>query len=369
MLQINEEKGSKGEKSLYSNEAQPKIDYTQEKDRNTYETSKLPFFLIAMFLITMTVKISFKSKGPIYKDIIFSFDYYNGTKNAKKLDINFERNYSGTNGYIYQDIFFNPLNFLISSQAKWKNNIFDKFANMDKTEDNNNLKIYKETKLVSSLGIIFNEMILDKDVLCISFDMSNYNKRREEKRENCNPGGAPEIKMDLNKNGFFVIEKLFEKTLNLKGRIKNNNENKRIEYNTKNKRKNKIITNISLINNNIITIKFLILIKINSHKLSYNKNIMINFQFSHIILINKAIRTKNVFSSNINIFKRIYYPNGTYIKENEYNIFISNYDRILYNEDGLNKYIDYLSFLINIILLIMKIINYREEKRREERKS
>ena len=73
--------------------------------------------------------------------------------------------------------------------------------------------------------------------------------------------------MDLNENGFFVIENLFEKTINLKGRRKNNNENKRIEYNTKNKRKNKIITNISLINNNIITIKFLILIKINSHKL------------------------------------------------------------------------------------------------------
>ena len=137
MLQKNEDKGPKEQKSLFSSEAQSKIEHAQEKDRNTYETGKLLFFLIAMLLITMTVKISIKYKGPIIKDNIFSFDYYNGTKNAKKLDINFERNYSGTNGYIYRDIFFNPLNFLISSQVKWKNNIFDKFANMDKTEDDN----------------------------------------------------------------------------------------------------------------------------------------------------------------------------------------------------------------------------------------
>ena len=66
--------------------------------------------------------------------------------------------------------------------------------------------------------------------------------------------------MDLNKNGFFDIKNIFEKTLYLKGRKNINDENKRIEYNSKNKRKIKIIRNINLINNNIIIIKLLILI-------------------------------------------------------------------------------------------------------------
>ena len=60
--------------------------------------------------------------------------------------------------------------------------------------------------------------------------------------------------MVLNENGFFVIENLLEKTLNIKGRTSNNNENYRLVDNKKNKRNNKIITNISHINNNIIII-------------------------------------------------------------------------------------------------------------------
>ena len=159
MLQINEAKGPKEQRNLFSREVQSKIDNIREKDRNKYEMYKLLFFLISILLIVIIGKTSPKCKGPIIKDIISSFDYYN----AKKFDLNFEKNYSGTNGYIYQDIIFNPLNFLISSQMKWKNNLFDKLSNKDK--DENNLKIYKETKLISSLRIIFYEIILDKDIL------------------------------------------------------------------------------------------------------------------------------------------------------------------------------------------------------------
>ena len=109
MLQINEDKEAKEQKSLFSSEVQSKIDPAQEKDRNTYEIIKLLFFLIAMLFIVMTLKIFLKSKRPIIKDTFLFFGNYNGIKNAKKLDLNFERNYYGINGYIYKDIIFNPL--------------------------------------------------------------------------------------------------------------------------------------------------------------------------------------------------------------------------------------------------------------------
>ena len=181
MLKINEDKGPKEQRKLFSKEIQPKIGNTQAKNRNKYEIYKLLFFIILMLFFVMKVKISLKYKRPLIKDIIFSFDYYNRIKSAKILDLNLERNYYGINGYIYQNIIFNPLNILISSQMKWKNNLFDKLSNIDK--DDNNLKIYKKTKLISSLRIIFYKMILDKDIPCLCFDIRNYHLSREEKRK------------------------------------------------------------------------------------------------------------------------------------------------------------------------------------------
>ena len=115
MLQIDEYKGQKEQKCLFPRDVQPKKCHALEKDINAYKIGKLVFFLIAILLIEMTVKLSLKPKGPTIKDIIISYDYYNRIKDPKKLDLNFERNYSETSGYSYQDIIFNPLNFLISS--------------------------------------------------------------------------------------------------------------------------------------------------------------------------------------------------------------------------------------------------------------
>ena len=175
------------------------------------------------------------------------------------------------------------------------------------TKDDNNLEIYMESKLISFLRTLIKETILDKDILFLSFDIIiiliiikamtyNYNnsreekrreeKRREEKRENYSQGGAPQIKMDLNKNGFYEDEKESRKTLNLNCKTKNNNDNIRIENNKKNKRKNKVIKNISHIRNNIIFLIFLIIIKLYIQILSYNKNNLIKFHFSNMIIRN-----------------------------------------------------------------------------------
>ena len=68
--------------------------------------------------------------------------------------------------------------------------------------------------------------------------------------------------IDLNKNGFYKIKNESRKTLNLSDIIKNKIKNIRIEDNNKNKRKNKIIRNISHITNYNIIIILLIIINL-----------------------------------------------------------------------------------------------------------
>ena len=68
---------------------------------------------------------------------------------------------------------------------------------------------------------------------------------------------APKIKMDLIKNGFYKVEKTFEKTSESKGRTKIIEENNTIIVNMKNKRKNKIIVKINHIKNHNEIIKMI----------------------------------------------------------------------------------------------------------------
>ena len=126
--------------------------------------------------------------------------------------------------------------------------------------------------------------------------------------------------MDLKKNGFYEIENDLEKTLNIKGKIKNNNQYICIEDNNKNKGKNKIIRNITDISNNIIFIKMLLLIKLFIQ-------ISSNYNWFELQLSNRTIRIKETGIKNIfTCGSTIYYPNSLYINRINQNIFIYYYE-------------------------------------------
>ena len=153
--------------------------------------------------------------------------------------------------------------------------------------------------------------------------------------------------MDLKKNGFHKIENETEKTLNLTGRTKNNDNYIIIEDNNKNIRKNKIIRNIKHINNNIIIIKFLIIINLFIQILSYNNN-LIELTFSNITLRINGTGTKNIFSSRASSFPTKNYPNVVYINGNKQDTV--NYSYIFNQSDNYVKLIwnnnkDYCQYL------------------------
>ena len=345
MLEINENKSSKEKRNLFQSEAQLIIGFYQEKEGNTYKNKIYLLFITGIILFSITINLYLKYKNYKIKDTIISFDYYNGNKDVRKLELNFERNKSRINRYKNKDIILNLFLFLDSyyflyyfdnvliykesSQPKCNYNIHDKISNINKTENCNNYEMYEETKIVSFFKNILYETITEQYFLSLTFDISIiiiivkiifYNnireeKRREEKR-NCNQGGAPRIKMDLNENGFNEVEKESRKTSNINGKTKKINDNIRIANNSKNKRKNKILRNIIHVRNNIIIIKLLIIIKLFIQILPYNKNNWINIQFSNITLKIKGTGNKNVFS-NISDFTKDYYPNFVYINGNK----------------------------------------------------
>ena len=67
-----------------------------------------------------------------------------------------------------------------------------------------------------------------------------WEKRREEKSENCTPGGAPKTNMDINEVGFYEDQKIFEKTSKLKGSTIIIEENNTVVVNMKNREKIKL---------------------------------------------------------------------------------------------------------------------------------
>ena len=146
-----------------------------------------------------------------------------------------------------------------------------------------------------------------------------YNE--EKRREIYIRERASKIKIDFKKNVSYEVENKLRKTINLNGRTKNNYENIKLEDNIKNKRKNKIIRNISNIRYNIIFIKVLIIIKLFIQILSYNKNILIKFQFSNITLRINGTGNQKVFSS---LFSN--HPNFVYINKNKTDTVHNSYD-------------------------------------------
>ena len=147
-------------------------------------------------------------------------------------------------------------------------------------------------------------------------------------------GGEQKAKIDSKKIGFNEDENILEKILNVKGIIKNNNENNRIEDNTKNKGTNRIIENIR--NNNHIIIQRNITRKktfFGTH-LYLIEHTIVFITFFHIFLRNKAspsgsrvanitlkingIGTKKLFGHEPpgqTTFESQYYPDEVYINE------------------------------------------------------
>ena len=167
--------------------------------------------------------------------ITFYFDYYKGTneaKDTKKLNINFELCYFrnsrcknlnitlnhlslfNSNQYkiyfLYNNCFFQEtfqiknicylltyieyiFHFKDSSQIKYNYIMLDKLSNINKNKDDNNLKIHKKTKFISSFITLFIEIELDKYNLYLLFIINiilmilkviyNHDRREEKRRE------------------------------------------------------------------------------------------------------------------------------------------------------------------------------------------
>ena len=181
MLKIIEDKRPKEQRKLFQSETQSKKVLTPSKDLNIYKIGIRIFLLTSILLFLIVIEINFKSKE------------------------------SKINRYINQ--IRNPLLFLDSSLVDIKQNKIDKF------ENDNNLKTYKEE-------------VLDKDILCLYLVINII---------------LIIIKI-ISYNEKIKLTQLLNKRL----LQNNNNRNNRIEDNNQNKRKNKILRNINHIRNNII---------------------------------------------------------------------------------------------------------------------
>ena len=95
MLQINGNKSPKEQRNIFQSEIQLNIGYYYRKKANLYKIMIHLLFITGIILFSITINI----KNHKIKDTIFSFECYNGNKDIQKLDLNFERNNSGINGY------------------------------------------------------------------------------------------------------------------------------------------------------------------------------------------------------------------------------------------------------------------------------
>ena len=211
MLKINEEKRPEEQGILFHDVSIPEVGHIQESEGDITEIRNL------------------KSENIIF--FFYYYQRYNGAKDMEKLDINYERDYDR---YKYQNsisnlllnldssqvdikqnsIYFlyiirffqayfqnennhfllscleNNLLYMDSSQEKYKHNILDNLSNIDMLEDIN-LKMFKETNLVSSFRILLYKIVLNKvilyillviDIMLMIFIVICDYERREEKR-------------------------------------------------------------------------------------------------------------------------------------------------------------------------------------------
>ena len=216
MLQINDNKSPKEQRNLFSTATQLKIALALGKDEHTYiiKIRLISFKAVLLFLIA--IDVSLKYEGPKTEDINFSFDSFDETECIKRLNIFFERNYSRAGKHTLL-FFFLDSSHEISSKSILSSSIENtlyflscfentlqcgEYSLIKSSELDNNLNINKEKTSISSYRTILYEIVSNKDILYISFDINLiliflkvifYYKRREEKRENCNPGGGAAI--------------------------------------------------------------------------------------------------------------------------------------------------------------------------------
>ena len=118
--------------------------------------------------------------------------------------------------FLYNNHLFLTSFKIDSSQEIYNHFIFDKLSNINKTEDDINLEIYKKTKLILSFRILFYKIILDKniiyllliiDIILMIFKIIyDYEGREEKRKEIYNPWGRRKIIMDSKKNDFYQIQ-------------------------------------------------------------------------------------------------------------------------------------------------------------------
>jgi hypothetical protein len=167
-----------------------------------------------------------KCKGPIIKDIISSFDYYN----AKESDLNAGRNYSGSNGYIYQDI--------ISIKAYNDRNSKEKIEIQEKEKRDefminkyNNNKTIKPNEIIKNNEINYNNK--SNEINTKNNNNNNYNKNYNSQQSEINSG--------KDENNYISTSN--EKKYDIKDYMQNVNQNINKKQEEEKPNKNKIIEN------------------------------------------------------------------------------------------------------------------------------
>ena len=203
MSKINDNKSPKEQRNFIPSEIQLKIALALEKDEHTYKIKIRLISFTAVLLFLIAIDVSLKYEGPKTEDIIFSFDSFDETGGIKRLDIFFERNYSRTSKHTL--LFFDTSHEISSKSilsSSIENTLYflscfentllcEEYSLIKSSEFDNNLNINKEKTSLSSQRIVLYEIVSNKDILYISFDINLiliflkvifYYKRREEKR-------------------------------------------------------------------------------------------------------------------------------------------------------------------------------------------
>ena len=200
-----------------------------------------------------------------------------------------------------------------------KVNFNDIKLNDNKLKKNNNCKRILIYSLIFMISVLFPLIEYNLGILKLIF----LPKKREKKRRetiNFILGEPGEMISTMKKNGSFGQENISNKTSFFKGVKKIVSEyniinvygiNKQKKINIKNSVNLKLLTAIT---------NFLLFINLWSIILSNIKIFSIKFKFSNITLRINGTGTKDVFNSNFNAFKKIYYPNQVYINGIQQNI-------------------------------------------------
>ena len=365
MLKACVDKKPKKEANLFFSETHINIDKAREKGKDLYQNRIYIIYYILLLLFFISINISLKKEKSKITNINSYIDYYYESYDIRKLGLKYERNNSDIMIFKFPDNNLNHLKSFYSNQFTYKycviefihhfflykdsfhnKNIFyllsylenDLFyRNSSRVKyiyykpnylQNMNISVVtNESKIFSSFKACLNEVILEKYILCLTFNLILitikiiYNKERKEAKIKLIPEEESKIKIDLNINDFDEVENRLSQKSNLKDKTYYNDNNIRIGSN----KKNNILRNINHYIQNKIIIKIIILMKI-FQVLPYNKNIYFKFHFSNITLKIKGTGIKKIFSSDTEHFKNNYYPDIVYVNGNMCDTITPKYD-------------------------------------------